>query len=125
MADFRTSDTKLIEIQSEALEPTAQYLLSRWFHNCQITLSVKKEIEAKCNSDKREMTFEEHLDSERFWSECSNMWFGLAALTKLSIACKGAHHFAIALQNEKSKVADYIKEHLGFDPILDKKGFGF
>lgn len=73
------------------------------------------------------MTFHEHLDSEKFYSQCSHMWFGMTALTKLSVASRGAVHFAIALQNDKSFVADYIKEHLGFDPILDKKEdcFGF
>lgn len=125
MSDFRTSEIVLTKFESEALEPTAQHCIGRWFHNCELSLSVKKEIEAKCKAEKRDMTFHEYLDSEVFWSNCSTMWFGLVALTKLSIACDGAIHYCIALQNEKSKIAKYIDKHLGFDPILDKKGFGF
>jgi hypothetical protein len=124
--DFYTSDVELLKIPSEMLEPFASQMIGRWYHRCTQALEVKKSIEKKLKDEGREPTFHEHLDMEQFYNECSNLWWGVKSLTKLSIACRNATHFCIALQNEKSKIANWIKKHLGFDPILDKdKGFGF
>ncbi len=123
--DFYTSDVEMLKIPSEMLEPFAAQMIGRWFHRCTQALEVKKEIEKRLKDKKKEPTFYEHLDIEKFHKECSNMWWGCKALTKLGIACDGAVHFCIALGNEQSRVADFIEKHLGFNPILDKKGFGF
>jgi len=123
--DFYTSDAKLVKMYSEDLEPTAIYCLGRWFDRCQTALAVQQEIIIKCKMEGREKTFHEYLDCEEFYNNCSTMWYGLQALNKLSIACKTTTHFSLAVSGEMSRVAGYIKEHLGFNPILDKKGFGF
>lgn len=123
--DFYTVDTELTKIPSEMLEPFARQIISRWWDRCQTALEVKTTIDKKVKDEEREHTFHEHLDCEKFYKECSNMWWGLKALSKIGIACPDAVHFNIALSNEMSNISNYIKKHLGFDPILDKKGFGF
>lgn len=123
--DFYENETELVKFNSEELEPFAARLIGKWFNRCQKALKVRDDIVAKCKAEKRPLTFYESLDTEKFWSECSNMWFGLKGLTKVSIACKGATHFQIALSNEQSKISNYIEKYLGFNPILDKKGFRF
>ena len=125
--DFYTVDTELVKIQSEMIEPVAGQLIGRWFNRCQMALEVKNTIDKKVKDENREHTFHEHLDCEMFWKECSNMWWGVRALNKMGIACKDATHFNIAISNEMSKIADYIEDKLGFNPILEKshKGFGF
>ncbi len=115
------SELKLVEFQSEMLEPTAAHCLGVWFHNCELARKLKEKIEKRCKDENREQTFQEHLDSEQFWFQCSHMWWGLQSLNSLSIVTRGAVHFSLAVSNEMSRVSRYIKEHLGFCPILDKE----
>jgi hypothetical protein len=124
-SDFYEDETELVKINSEDIELFAGLLLGKWFARCEQAGKVKDNIVAKCKAEKRDMTFHEHLDADVFYKECENMWFGLKGLTRVSIACKDAAHFSVALSNEKSKIANYIEKYLGFDPILDKKQFGF
>jgi hypothetical protein len=115
------SELELIEFQSEMIEPTAAYLLGRWFHNCEVARKLKEKIEKRCEDENREPNFREHLDSEAFYDQCSHMWWGLQQLNSLSIVTRGAVHFNLAISNEMRRVSRYIEEHLGFDPILDKE----
>ena len=117
-----------VDFASEIIEPTAAHLLGVWFHNCELARNLKDKIEKRCTDEKREMTFREMLDCEQFFNQCSHMWWGLQSLNSLSIVTRGAVHFSIAVSNEMRKVSHYIKEHLGFCPILDKdkcKEYGF
>lgn len=115
------SEFKPVEFRSEMIEGTAAHLLGVWFHNCELAREVKERIEKRCKDEDREPNFREHLDCEAFYDQCSHMWWGLQSLNHLSIVTRGATHFGIASSNEMSKVAKYIKEHLGFCPILDKE----
>lgn len=114
------SQFKAINCCSERIEPTASYCIGVWFHNCEIAKDLKDKIQKKCKEENRDMTLQEMLDSEQFFRECAKMWYGVKALNRLSIATRGAVHFGIAISNEQSRIASYIKEHLGFCPIIDK-----
>jgi hypothetical protein len=120
-SDFYTSDEKRPVFNSEFIEPFAGRLLNIWVSRCEIARGVRDEIKAKCKAENREPTFHEHLDSEQFFRECTNLWWGLKGLNKISIVTTGAIHFGIAVSNEQRKVAAYIKKHFGFCPILDKE----
>lgn len=115
------SELKLVDFKSEIIEPTAAHCLGVWFHNCELARELKEKIEKRCKDEERDMTFNEHLDSEQFYFQCSHMWWGLQSLNSLSIVTRGAVHFSLAVSNEMSRVSKYIKKHLGFCPILDKE----
>jgi hypothetical protein len=114
------SQFKQVSCNSERIEPAAAHCLGVWFHNCEIAKALKDKIKKKCEEENRDMTFQEMLDSEQFFRECTNMWYGVKALNRLSIATRGAVHFGVAISNEQRKMASYIKDHLGFCPIIDK-----
>lgn len=118
---FKTSDEQMPIFVSEELEPFAARCLGRWFARCEVARKVKEDIQAKCEAENREMTYNEDLDSMIFFRECSKFWWGIAAINRVSIVTEGAVHFSIAIQNEQRHVAKYIKKHLGFCPILDKE----
>lgn len=121
MKTLPETEFKPVEFRSEMIEPTAAHCLGVWFHNCELARELKEKIEKRCTDENREMNWREMLDCEQFFHQCSHMWWGLKSLNKLSIVTRGATHFGIAISNEMSKVANYIKEHLGFCPILDKE----
>ena len=122
------SKFKRVDFCSTMLEPTAAHCVGVWHHNCEMARELQDNIAETCKKEKRDMTFREMLDSEQFIRECQNWWYGMKALDRLSIATRGAIHFGIAINNEQSRVADYIKKYFGFCPILDKeksKSLGF
>ena len=126
---MKESEFKPIEFKSEIIEPTAAHCLGVWFHNCELARKLKEKIEKRCKDENRNETFQEMLDCEKFFRQCSHMWWGLQALDSLSIVTDGAVHFSLAVSNEMRKVSKYIEKYLGFDPILDKEkceelGFG-
>jgi hypothetical protein len=114
------SQFKQTIFHSEMIEPTAAYCLGVWFNNCENARVLKDRIQKKCEKENRDMTFQEMLDSEQFFRECTNLWYGVKALNRLSISTRGATHFGVAISNEQMKMAKYIKEYLGFCPIIDK-----
>ena len=118
---FYTSDKEMPIFVSEELEPFAARCLGRWFVRCEVARKVKEDIQEKCKAEQREMTFYEYLDSEKFFRECSKMWWGLAAINRISIVTEGAVHFSIACSNEQRRVSKYIRKYLGFCPISDKE----
>ena len=118
--DFYTSDKKMMVFISEELNPFAARCIGKWFMRCETARKVKEEIQKRCEAEDRDMTFHEMLDSEKFFRECSNWWWGMSAINKLSIVTHGATFFGIAISNEQRRVSSYIKEHLGFCPITEK-----
>lgn len=120
MSEYPKSEFKPAVFNSEIINPTAAYALGIWFHNCELARELKDKIEKRCKDESRNETFQEMLDCDRFFHQCSHMWWGLQALNTLSIVTNGAVHFSLAISNEMRKVSKYIKEHLGFCPILDK-----
>lgn len=89
---------------SEVLGDHAAYLIGRWFHIC------------------------EEADKDDLHHECHNFWFGVNGLNKISIATNnardrdGAVHFSIAMGNELRRVAQYIEDKLGVNPLSDDSG---
>ena len=120
MSEYPESEFKPVEFRSEMLNPFAAHCLGVWFHNCELARKLKEKIELRCKDEDREPTFQEAMDCERFWDQCSHMWWGLQHINSVSIVTRGAVHFSIAVSNEMRKVSYYIKKHLGFCPILDK-----
>ena len=86
-----------IRIHSEMIEPTMAYIIGRLFAQC------------------------EHVkdDPNEFFSKCQNFWYAMRKINNLA-GTLDTPHFSIAAGNELQRVADYIKENLGIDPILDK-----
>ena len=118
---FYTSDKEMPVFASEALEPFAVHCIGMWFSRCEIARKVKIEIEERLKAENREPTFNEHLDMEMFFRECTNFWYGVNAINKVSIATKGAVHFSLCIGNDLRRVATYIKDHLGFSPLSEKE----
>jgi hypothetical protein len=107
-------------IVSEAVEPTAAYLVGRWYAKCEKARKRTEELTAKEESGEN-LTWDEFSEAERFLKECRNFWWGVRALNRVSIACEEAVHFALACGNVMGDVARYIEEHLGIDPLTDKE----
>jgi hypothetical protein len=97
--DVATADAT---IHSEALEPTAQYLIGRWF--------VKVE-QAKLSTE----PYRDHK-VEHAWA---NFWHGLHGLQSVSVACEDAVHFALVISNTIVRVAKMIQDELGVDVFKD------
>jgi len=118
---FKTSTAIMPKFISEELESFAVICIGRWYARCEVARKVKDDIQKKCKIENREMTFHEYLDNQIFFKECTKFWWGVKAINKVSIVTEGAIHFGIAISNEQRYVAEYIKKHLGFCPILDEK----
>lgn len=116
----RTMSFDETTIVSEAVEPTAAYLVGRWYAKCEKARKRSEELKAKEDGGEY-LTPHEFLESERFWRECRNFWWGVRALNRVSIACEEAVHFALACGNVMRDVARYIEEHLGINPLTDKE----
>jgi len=107
-------------IVSEAVEPTAAYLVGRWYAKCE--KARKREAELKKKREAGEiLNWRESLEADAFYSECQNFWWGVRALNRVSIACKEAVHFSIACGNVMRDVANYIEKYLGIDPFKEKE----
>ena len=89
---------------SETLGDYAAHLIGRWFVIC------------------------EEADPDDLYHECHNFWFGMIGLNKVGIATNnardrdGAVHFSIAIGNEMRRVAQYIEDKLGVNPLTDDSG---
>lgn len=89
---------------SEVLGEFAAHLIGRWFVIC------------------------EEATKEDLYHECHNFWFGIIGLNKVSIATNnardrdGAVHFSIAMGNEMRRVAQYIEDKIGVNPLIDDSG---
>lgn len=118
---FFTTNAEMPVFLSEELNPFAAMCIGRWYARCEVARKIREEILVKCKTENRDKSFHEHLDSERFFKECTKFWWGLRAINRLSIVTDGAIHFGISISNEQRHVANYIKKHLGFCPILDKE----
>lgn len=94
-----------IKITSERLLPLAQYLVGRWFAQCEY---------AKKNGDEEDV-----------WDACSTFWWGINSLFHLATCMEEAVYFNIASTNERSKAAVYIEECTGHNPLKEKGMFGF
>ncbi len=98
-------DTTKYPMVSERIEPTMQYIIGNLFMQC------------------------EEADEIDMEDACLNLWLGIQCIDRLStVVCskKGEKdqypvHFSIAAGNERSKVASYIEEKLGFNPWFDKE----
>lgn len=84
-------------IRSEAIEPVATYLIARWWAKCE----EAKKSEKGGDLENALVTF----------------WHGVRALNRVAIACTEAKHFSIAISNEMRRVALYIEECIGINPI--------
>lgn len=105
-------------IVSEAIEPTAAYLVGRWFAKCEKARKRRDELQKKRESGQH-LTWQESLEADSFYSECRNFWWGIKALNRVSIACQEAIHFSLACGNVMMDVSKYIEEHLGIDPMRE------
>jgi hypothetical protein len=115
--DVTEMDTTIV---SEAIEPTAGYLIGRWWAKCEKARKRRDELNAKREAGNH-LTWEEALEVERFWKECRNFWWGVRALNRVSIACEEAIHFSLAMGSVMRDTADYIERYLGVDPMNDKE----
>lgn len=90
-------------IVSEVVEPTMAYIMGKLF----------KQVE------------EYKDDLDYVIDGCFNLWIAANSIDRLSTCCtmkdSGATHFSIAAGNNLGRVADYIKEKCGFNPLLDKE----
>jgi len=71
----------------------------------------------------------EEATEDNLWHECTNFWFGIRALNRLSVATNnargrpGASGFSAAMTNEMNRVAQYIKSRINVDPRTEWKTF--
>jgi len=89
------SDGKIV---SEAIEPFACYLIGKWFAKCELARQAGKNIELE--------------------DALQKLWFGVRAINRVAICCPEAVHFSIAANNETRRVASYIEECIGINPIV-------
>lgn len=99
------------------LEYTFTHLIGRWGMACE---------KAKTTGD-----------INKIWAACSNLWYGINGLNKVTIACRGLVHnnainddshcinLSYAIMNEMQTTGKYIKSLIGKNPITDKNIFGF
>ena len=81
-------------VHREAIEPTAAYLVSRWW--------------AKCESAPDEIALKD---------ACQTYWFGVRTLSRLSCLTPEARHFGVVMTNEVRRAAHYIEEKIGLNPF--------
>ena len=89
---------------SEPFEPAAAHFVGVQWKRCELLY------------DRWQKT-EDYWDQLKFDSAIEYFWYGMNALTQLSIAASGATHFSVSLGNEMQKVNKYIKERTGYSPI--------
>jgi len=118
---FYTSDEKMPIFASEELEPFAVTCIDRWFSRCEVARKIKEKIEETCKKENRKMMFGESFDTKVFFRECQKFWWGINALSSVSIVTDDAVHFNLCISNEKRHIAEYIEKHLGFNPLTDKE----
>ena len=87
------------KFRSERVEDTMAYVIGGLY--------------AKCEYEK------EHGDKWSLESACVSFWYGVQALNKLTIALKDCDHASIAIMNEIQRVASYIEDTIGINPISD------
>jgi len=91
---------KKFKFKSENVEPTFAHIIGGLY--------------AKCEYEK------EHGDKWDLESACVSFWYGIQAINKLTIAMKDCTHANISIMNEIQRVARYIYDAIGIDPIADK-----
>jgi hypothetical protein len=99
----------LPEHNSEPFEPAAVHFIGVQFSRCEALHKIWEEYP--------DGGYEKYSKQLKFESAIEYFWYGMNALTKLSIASTGATHFSVALGNEMQRVNKYIQERTGYSPI--------
>ena len=94
---------------SEPFEPAATHFVGVQFSRCEALYKHWKE-----STDE---SFDTYIKQLKFESAIEYFWYGMNALTQLSIASTGATHFSVALSNEMHRVNKYIEDRTGYSPI--------
>lgn len=86
-----------LQFHSEALEPTFQHLIGKWYARSQ---HMKQTQGAQSAA---------YVDSLEEW------WWGMKSLSRLMIVCPEATHATIALQNHMHEIKRLIEHEIGIE----------
>ncbi len=95
-----------LRIASEEIEPAMERMIGKWFAQSEY---IRKKY------GPHSFQFVDILDR---W------WFGMQALSRLTIATRDTVHAGLFVSNNSQVIAAYIKEHLGFNPITVRAELG-
>ena len=91
-----------VKFESELIEPFLTYVIGGLW-------------------SKVEFAKQEHVDSDDLESLCMDLWCGIKNLSQVVSIMKDCAHATVAINNDMKRIAKYIHETCGVDPITEKE----